>query len=75
MTLFTAAPPQLDLGHQQAPQVFLVNGLARNSKRLGDLGPRPACAHRALYLGVLHLVCDRSQRGSRCQAVGRAVER
>jgi len=55
--------------------MLLVNRLPRDSQCLGDLRPGPAGAHRALDLGVLHLVRDRSQRGSRRQAVGRAVER
>jgi hypothetical protein len=39
------------------------------------LRPGPTGPHRALDLGVLHLVRDRSQRRSSRQAVGRAVKR
>src|SRR5450759_2024371 len=74
-SLFTIPPPQLDLSHQQAPQMLLVDGLPRDPKGFSHLRPGPARPHSPFDLGVLEPVCDRSQRGGGSQAVGRAVKR
>jgi hypothetical protein len=60
--LFTESPSELDLSEQQAPQMFLVDGLASDSERFSHLRPGPAGPHRPFDLDVLEPVCDRSQR-------------
>src|SRR5260370_5810590 len=74
-TLFIVPPPELDLSHEQAPQVLLVDSLACDPKRLGHLRPRPAGPHRPLDLGILEPIRDRSQRRRIGKAVSRPADR
>src|SRR4051794_21231251 len=46
----------------QPPRVFLVDGLAGDAERLGDLRPRPSVAERALDLRGLHAVGEATER-------------
>jgi len=50
-----------------------VDGLARDAERLGDVGPGPPLAQRALDLGVLDLVREPPQSDDRGEAVGRVL--
>src|SRR2546425_455660 len=73
-TLFIVPPPELDLSHQEPPQVFLVDGLACDAKGFGHLRPRPARPHGPLDLGVLEPIGDRSQCRRSRQAVSRTAD-
>src|SRR5260370_33100614 len=59
-TLFMVPPPQLDLSHEKAPQVFLVDVLSRDPESLSDLRPRPPRPHPPLYPRVLEPPSGRS---------------
>ena len=53
--------------------MILVDGLARDAKRLGDLRPCPALAKRTLDSGVLDAVSQPPQGANRSKGVGRIL--
>src|SRR5260370_7986845 len=73
-TLFIVPSPELDLSHQEAPQMLLVDGLSCDPEGLGHLRPGPARAHRPLDLGILEPISDRAQRGRSREAVSRSAD-
>ena len=65
--------PELHARGDQPLGVLLVYGLARHAERLGDLGPAPAGAHRALDLRGLQPLGQAPQRHHGGQPVGRVL--
>ena len=53
--------------------MLLVDGLARDAKRLGDLRPCPALAKRTLDSGVLDAVSQPPQGANRGKRIGRIL--
>ena len=53
--------------------MILVDGLARDAKRLGDLRPCPALAKRTLDGGVLDAVSQPPQGANRGKRIGRIL--
>src|SRR3954452_5002927 len=64
------ATPRSHAQGAEALGVLLVDGLAADPERRGDLGPRPALAHRPLDLPRLQPVREAPERDDRGEALG-----
>src|SRR5258708_6106903 len=72
---FSMPPPELEPGGCQPAKVLLMDRLAGDAERLGDLGPRPTGADCLFDGGVLEQVGHFAQRHHRGEAIGGSTER